>query len=116
MSPAIFNNDEVGREAFSSLASSAVAWIVEYYRNIESLPVRSQVMPGDIYSQFPDQPPLVPVSEDDVFRILNEVIIPGMTHWQHPDFYAFFPGNTSFPSIAAEMITSAIAAQCMLWE
>ncbi len=116
MEPVLFRNDDAGREAFATLASKAVAWIVDYYKKIEIFPVRSQVAPNEIYRQFPENAPTQPVSDDEVFRILNEVIIPGMTHWQHPNFYAFFPGNTSFPSIAAEIITSGIAAQCMLWE
>ncbi|MEO6131436.1 MAG: pyridoxal-dependent decarboxylase, partial [Saprospiraceae bacterium] len=116
MIPTIFQNDAAGRDAFVALASKAVEWIVNYYEHIEELPVRSQVGPGEIYRQFPDDLPSIPIREDEVFRILNEVIIPGMTHWQHPNFYAFFPGNTSFPSIVGEMITSGIAAQCMLWE
>lgn len=116
MEPVLFRNDEAGREAFASLASRALEWIVNYYRNIENLPVRSHASPSDIYRQFPDSFPAHPVDENEVFRVLNEVILPGMTHWQHPNFYAFFPGNTSFPSIAAEMITSGLAAQCMLWE
>ena len=116
MKPAIFRNDESGREEFQKLAMKAVEWIVDYYSRIESFPVRSQINPGDIYDQFPSAPPEEPVHDQDVFRILNEVILPGMTHWQHPNFYAFFPGNTSFPSIAAEIITSGLAAQCMLWE
>ncbi len=116
MEPVIFQNDETGREAFSALASKAVQWIRDYYANIHSFPVRSQSQPGDIYNAFPDEPPQQPVSDEAVFKILNEVILPGITHWQHPNFYAFFPGNTSFPSIAAEIITAGIAAQCMLWE
>ena len=116
MTPVLFQNNEAGRDAFTLLASRAVEWIAEYYKNIDGFPVRSQVQPGDIYKQFPDQFPATPVSDDEVFKILQEVIIPGITHWQHPDFYAFFPGNTSFPSIVAEMITAGISAQCMLWE
>jgi aromatic-L-amino-acid/L-tryptophan decarboxylase len=116
MSPAIFNNTPEGRLAFEALANKVVKWISNYYSNIESFPVRSQVQPGDIYQQFPDQFPVQPVSDEVVFSVLNEVIIPGITHWQHPNFYAFFPGSTSFPSIAAEMITAGIAAQCMIWE
>ena len=116
MDPVIFHNNEEGRKAFSDLASRAVEWITDYYRNIENFPVRSQVQPGDIYKQFPDQFPAVPISNEEVFKIIQEVILPGMTHWQHPNFYAFFPGNTSFPSIVAEMITAGISAQCMLWE
>ncbi|HSF90453.1 MAG TPA: pyridoxal-dependent decarboxylase, partial [Saprospiraceae bacterium] len=116
MDPVLFRNSEEGRQAFVDLASRAVLWISDYYKNMERYPVRSQVLPGDIYKQFPEEFPSRPVSDDEVFRILQEVIIPGMTHWQHPGFYAFFPGNTSFPSIVAEMITAGISAQCMLWE
>ncbi len=109
MDPVLFHNSEEGRKAFVDLASRAVQWISDYYKNIESYPVRSKVMPGDIYKQLPVEPATLPVSDDDVFKILDEVIIPGMTHWQHPDFFAFFPGNTSFPSIVAEMITAGIS-------
>ncbi len=116
MTPTIFNNTPEGRGAFEVLAHKAIQWISQYYAQIESFPVRSQVHPGDIYQKFPDRFPVKPVSDEDVFRILNEVILPGITHWQHPDFYAFFPGSTSFPSIAAEMLTAGIAAQCMIWE
>ena len=116
MEPSIFSNTPEGRQRFSELADKAVQWIVNYYTNIESLPVRSQLQPGDIYKQFPDSFPENPVSDEIVFKVLHEVILPGMTHWQHPNFHAFFPGNASFPSIAAELLTSGLAAQCMLWE
>ena len=116
MDPVLFHNNEEGRKAFVDLASRAVQWIADYYKKIETYPVRSNIQPGDVYKQFPDTPDALPVSDDVVFKILDEVIIPGMTHWQHPDFFAFFPGNTSFPSIAAEIITAGMSAQCMLWE
>lgn len=116
MEPVIFRNDDDARAEFKVLAEKVVQWIVDYYSRIESLPVRSQVSPGEIYKQFPPNPSSTPISADEIFKILDEVILPGITHWQHPKFFAFFPGNTSFPSIAAEMLTSAIAAQCMLWE
>lgn len=116
MAPSIFQNDDEGRKAFEDLAHKAVAWILNYYQNIEELPVRSKVKPGEVYAQFPDAFPVKPIKDEEVFRLLDEVIMPGMTHWQHPNFYAFFPGNTSFPSIAAEMLTAGIAAQCMMWE
>lgn len=114
-SPLFFNNEE-GRKAFRHLGDRALQWILEYYQNIETLPVRSQVMPGEVYNALPNRFPEQAVSEDAVFEVLDQVLMPGITHWQHPDFYAFFPGNTSFPSIAAEMLTAGIAAQCMMWE
>ena len=113
MNNALFSNDAEGRKAFEALASRAVKWISGYYEKLESLPVRSQVQPGDIYAALPNQFPEHPKEEEAVFSFLDEVLMPGITHWQHPNFYAFFPGNTSFPSIAAEMITAGIAAQCM---
>lgn len=116
MDPVLFQNNEAGRKSFVELASRAVQWISDYYKNIETYPVRSLVQPGDVYKQFPEKPAALPVTDDVVFKMLDEVIIPGMTHWQHPDFYAFFPGNTSFPSIAAEILTAGMSAQCMLWE
>jgi aromatic-L-amino-acid decarboxylase len=112
----LFENSPDGRKAFEALGERVVQWISQYYASIESKPVRSQVEPGDIYQQFPDHFPEDPLSVDVVFKVIDEVIMPGITHWQHPSFHAFFPGNTSFPSIAAEMITAGIGAQCMLWE
>jgi aromatic-L-amino-acid decarboxylase len=116
MDPALFHNDEEGRKAFKALASKAIDWLVHYYSTIEQHPVRSKLQPGEIYRQLPDQFPQQPVHDDVVFKVLNEVILPGMTHWQHPNFYAFFPSNTSFPSIAAEILTAGLSAQCMMWE
>ena len=116
MEPSIFFNTPEGRQRFVELTNRAVQWIADYYANIEKLPVRSQLQPGDVYKQFPDQFPEEPVTDDIVFNVLRDVIVPGMTHWQHPNFHAFFPGNASFPSIAAELLTSGLAAQCMLWE
>src|SRR6187397_1984888 len=116
MGPTIFSNAPEGRSAFEVLAQKVVQWIAHYCSQIETFPVRSHAAPGDIYQKFPGLFPAEPVSNDDVFKILNEVIVPGLTHWQHPNFYAFFPGNTSFPSIAAEMLTAGISAQCMIWE
>lgn len=116
MTPDLFRNDEAGREAFRTLAFRIVEWVTSYYQGIGELPVRSPARPGEILAATPASAPASPVSEDDLFRFLDNVILPGMTHWQHPRFFAFFPGNTSFPSIAGEMLTAGLAAQCMLWE
>ncbi|HEX5113135.1 MAG TPA: pyridoxal-dependent decarboxylase [Saprospiraceae bacterium] len=116
MTPTIFNNSDEGRAAFEELAQKVIHWISNYYASLENLPVRSQIEPGEVYEKFPAQFPIEPVSNDTIFKVLDEVILPGLTHWQHPNFYAFFPSNTSFPSIAAEMLTAGLAQQCMIWE
>ncbi len=116
MDPVIFQNTPEGRKVFQDLALRIIEWIGSYYQQIETYPVRSQVQPGEVYKQFSDELPADPRPHDALFETLEKVILPGITHWQHPHFYAFFPGNTSFPSIAAEMLTAGISAQCMLWE
>ena len=99
MEPPIFHNNVAGRNQFEELATRVVKWISDYYASVESFPVRSQVVPGEIYNAFPAGPPVDPKHVNELFDVLDKTILPGITHWQHPNFYAFFPGNTSFPSI-----------------
>ncbi len=90
--------------------------LADYYEEIEKYPVKSQVKPGEIISRLPDSPPEQPESMHDIMADFEKIIMPGLTHWQHPSFFAYFPANTSYPSILAEMLTSALAQQCMVWE
>lgn len=103
-------------EEFRDYAYRMVDWMADYYRNIESYPVKSQVAPGDIYRQLSDAPPETGEAIQDIFNDFKEKIIPGITHWQSPSFFAYFPANTSFPSLLAEMLTATLGAQCMMWE
>jgi aromatic-L-amino-acid decarboxylase len=103
-------------EEFRKHAHDLVDWMTRYMENVGDYPVKSQVKPGDIISQLPDNPPLQPEPFGSLMKDLEEIIMPGITHWQSPDFYAYFPANTSPPSILAEMIISTISAQCMIWE
>jgi len=93
-----------------------VEWIDRYLNNIRSFPVKSRVAPGDIYSAIPQGPPLEPESMEQIMKDLDRIILPGMTHWQHPGFHGYFPANSSVESILAESLTSAMGAQCMIWE
>jgi len=90
--------------------------MVDYYRNIEEYPVKSRVSPGEIYRLFPDLPPLEGEPMDDILQDFDRKILPGMTHWQSPNFFAFFPANSSYPSVLAEMLTATLGPQCMIWE
>jgi aromatic-L-amino-acid decarboxylase len=74
------------------------------------------VKPGEIFDKIPDKPPQYSESFDSFMRDFNEIIMPGITHWQSPNFFAYFPANTSPASILAEMLTSTLGAQCMIWE
>jgi len=103
-------------EEFRKHAHELVDWMTGYMENVEKYPVKSAVMPGEIFSRLPGNPPSAPESFSDFMKDLEEIIMPGITHWQSPNFFAYFPANTSPPSILAEMIISTISAQCMIWE
>ena len=103
-------------EQFRQQAHHLVDWMADYFQNIRTYPVKSQVHPGDIFNKIPDTPPSQGESIESIFDDFKNVVIPGITHWQHPNFHAFFTGNSSYPSVLAEMLTATLAAQCMLWE
>lgn len=94
----------------------AADWVADYFERIESYPVKSQVAPGSIFSQLNELDCRKKSSMDEIFSDFEKIIIPGITHWQSPNFFAYFPANSSYPSVIAELLTSALAAQCMVWE
>lgn len=100
---------------FKKYGYQIVDWIADYMDSVEDLPVKPNVEPGDILADLPDAPPLKGESFDDMMKDFNEIILPGMTHWQHPRFMGYFPANNSAPSILGEMLTAALGAQCMSW-
>lgn len=103
-------------DAFRRWSHQAADWSADYLDTIGERPVRAQVEPGEIFRQIPDTPPDAGEPMEAIFADLDRIILPGMTHWQHPRFFAYFPANASPPSIVAEQVTAAIAAQCMLWQ
>ncbi len=90
--------------------------MADYYEDIESYPVKSQSKPGEIFEQIPNEPPVQSESMCDILNDFDSIIMPGITHWQSPNFFAYFPANASFPSILAEMLTATLGTQCMIWE
>lgn len=103
-------------EEFRKYAYEFIDWIVDYYKNIENYPVKSKVKPKEIFNKLPDSPPENPESIDTIFKDFQNIILPGITHWQSPNFHAYFPANSSYPSLLAEMLMSALGVQGMKWE
>ncbi len=93
-----------------------VDWIADYLENTSDYPVRAQVKPGDIARLIPDQVPEKGEPFEDIFTDFKNQIMPGITHWQHPRFFAFFPSNASVPSQLAEMLMAGLGTNAMLWE
>lgn len=103
-------------DEFRKHAHELVDWMARYMDEVEKYPVKSPVKPGEIFGKLPDDPPVKPESFESFMNDMDEIIMPGITHWQSPNFYAYFPANTSAPSILAEMVMATLGAQCMIWE
>ena len=103
-------------ENFRRHAHEMVDWMVDYFKNIENFPVKSQAKPGDIKRQLPLSPPEQGEPFETIMKDFDEIIMPGITHWQHPSFFAYFNANNSYPSVLGEMLTAALGAQCMSWQ
>jgi len=103
-------------DEFRKYAHELVEWMAGYMEHVEEYPVKSQVNPGEIFSKIPDHPPVNPEPFDALIRDMDSIIMPGITHWQSPNFFAYFPANVSPPSILAEMLISTLGAQCMIWD
>jgi aromatic-L-amino-acid decarboxylase len=102
-------------EEFRKHGHAAVDWIAEYYERLESFPVLSQVEPGDIRAALPAHPPETGEPFDAVLADLDRIVLPGITHWQHPSFFAYFPANASGPAILGDLLASGLGVQGMLW-
>ena len=100
---------------FRKTAHQFVDWMADYLENAEKYPVKSQLEPGDVFSQLPDEAPMNGETIEQIFNDFQKIILPGITHWQSPNFFAYFPANSSYPSLLAEMLTATLGAQCMKW-
>ncbi|HEY7841031.1 MAG TPA: pyridoxal-dependent decarboxylase [Gammaproteobacteria bacterium] len=94
---------------------AAVDWIASYLGRVADFPVLSRVRPGEIRGRLPAHPPRQGEGFDVLLRDLDEIVLPGITHWQSPGFFAFFPGNCSPPSVLGDLLSSGLGVQGMLW-
>lgn len=102
-------------EEFRRRGHELIDWIATYLEGVEKYPVLSQAQPGDVRSKLPQAPPDQPEPFEAIMRDIDEVIMPGITHWQSPSFFAFFPSNNSYPSILGDLLSSGLGVQGMLW-
>src|SRR5574341_1803696 len=102
-------------EDFRRYGRQVVDWIADYYERIETYPVLAQVQPGQIRSGLPPAAPLHGESFETILGDVERLIMPGITHWQSPNFFAFFPANASGPAILGDLLSSGLGVQGMLW-
>ena len=103
-------------EEFRRHGHRFVDWIADYFENIEKFPVRSRVEPGQVKALVPAVPPARGEDMEVLFADFERVVMPGITHWQHPGWFAYFPANNSPASVLAELLTAGLGAQCMSWQ
>jgi aromatic-L-amino-acid decarboxylase len=102
-------------DEFRRWGQETIEWIARYLERIEEFPVLSQAVPGQVRAALPPCPPEQGESFHDVFNDLDEIVLPGITHWQSPSFFGYFPANASGPSILGELLSAGLGVQGMLW-
>ena len=103
-------------EEFRRHGHEFVDWLAGYMEGLEQYPVHPDLEPGDIKAKLPTKAPTSGEPMEDIFKDFQDIIMPGITHWQHPRWFAYFPANNSPPSVLAELLTAGVAAQCMVWK
>jgi aromatic-L-amino-acid decarboxylase len=106
--------DEI--EEFRRFGYACIDWLADYMKDAESYPVRSGVKPGEIKGKLPAEAPMLGEPMEAILGDFREIILPGITHWQHPSWFAYFPANNSPPSVLGELLTAGLGAQCMVWQ
>ena len=103
-------------DEFRRYGHQLVDWIADYRSRVEDLPVLSQSKPGELRDALPERAPDKGESFDDILADIDRLIVPGITHWQSPNFFAYFPSNSSEPAVLGELLSAGLGVQGMIWE
>ena len=103
-------------EEFRKVGHQLIDWIADYRERIPDLPVRSRVEPGEVRAQFPAKPPVHPESFDGIFEDLEKIILPGLSLWQHPSFFGYFPGNGELSSVLGDYLSTGLGVLGLSWQ
>jgi aromatic-L-amino-acid decarboxylase len=103
-------------EEFRRVGHQLIDWIADYRARIEEFPVRSKLEPGAVRAQLPALPPDQPESFDDIFIDLEQIILPGLSHWQHPNFFGYFPSNGELSSVLGDYLSTGLGVLGLSWQ
>ncbi|MFN2510241.1 MAG: aspartate aminotransferase family protein [Pyrinomonadaceae bacterium] len=106
---------DMSAQEFRRFGHDLIDWISDYFERIEDLPVLSQINPGDLKSQLPSSPPQRGEPMAEIIADIDRLIVPALTHWSHPSFFAYFATSTSAPGIFGELLSAAFDNKAMLW-
>ena len=103
-------------EEFREAGHRLIDWIADYRAGVERLPVMAQTAPGAIKEQLPPHPPADPEPFDALVRDLDRIIVPGLSHWQHPRFFGYFPSNGSLASVLGDFVSTGLGVLGLAWQ
>lgn len=106
---------DMSKEDFRRFGHELIDWVADYLEHVEDLPVLAQIEPGDLKAQLPAVPPEKGEAMEEIIRDVDHLIVPALTHWNHPSFFAYFATSTSAPGIFGELLTAAFDNKAMLW-
>jgi len=106
---------DMDKEEFRRVGHELIDWIADYFDNIEKLPVLAAIEPGDLKAKLPTSAPLQGEPMQSIVADLDRLIVPALTHWSHPSFFAYFATSTSAPGIFGELLSAAFDNKAMLW-
>ena len=103
------------KEEFRRFGHELIDFVADYFENIEDRPVLAQIEPGDLKAQLPTAPPERGEAMEEIIKDVDRLIVPALTHWSHPSFFAYFATSTSAPGIFGELLSAAFDNKAMLW-
>jgi aromatic-L-amino-acid decarboxylase len=103
-------------EEFRAVGHRLIDWVADYRARVAELPVMARTAPGEVKAQLPAAPPEQPESFDAIFRDLERVIVPGLSHWQHPNFFGYFPSNASLASVLGDYLSTGLGVLGLSWQ
>src|SRR5215216_1513259 len=103
-------------EEFRKLGHQLIDWIADYRANLAELPVKSSVKPGAVRAQLPVTPPIHAESFDVILSDLEKIILPGLSHWQHPSFFGYFPANSELASVLGDYLSTGLGVLGLSWQ
>src|SRR4051812_8559593 len=103
-------------EEFRRRGHQIVDWIADYRARVATLPVMSRVEPGEVMARLPAAPPEQPEPFDGIFRDLEAILLPGLSHWQHPDFFGYFPSNGELSSVLGDYLSTGLGVLGLSWQ
>jgi aromatic-L-amino-acid decarboxylase len=109
-------SDALTPAEFAAAGHDVIDWVARYLREVDQYPVLPRVTPGEVRSHLPASPPTAPAPWSEIFSDFEQYVLPGMTHWNHPGFFAYFAITGSAPGILAELLTAALNVNAMLWK